>query len=66
MCFYEIKRPTVNLPIPHEKLCKIPLAPGDLLRHLEQLWDEVQTLKREVEKLKRKSDGKQRDFDDRE
>lgn len=46
-----------GLPMPHDKLCKIPLEPGDLLRHLEQLWDEVQALKREVRLLKGKNDG---------
>lgn len=43
-------------PMPHKKLCKLPQERGDVLRHLEQLWDEVQVLKREVSELKRKSD----------
>lgn len=47
----------VGVPQPHESLCKVKCENGDLLRHLEQLWDEVQKLKREVRDLKRgKSD----------
>lgn len=47
----------VGVPQPHESLCKVKCENGNLLRHLEQLWDEVQKLKREVRDLKRgKSD----------
>lgn len=41
----------VGHPIPFEKFCKIR---GDLKRHIEQLWDEIQKLKYRVEILERK------------
>ncbi len=40
-------------PMPHEKLCKIDISNGMLLRHIEQLWDEIKRLERKIDKIKR-------------
>jgi regulator of replication initiation timing len=51
-----------DAPMPHQEICKIPLESGDLLRHLEQLWDEVQRLKKAVRELKAENKELQADI----
>jgi hypothetical protein len=57
---YQHKTHAYNVGVPqsHESLCKVKCENGDFLRHLEQLWDEVQKLKREIRELKKsKNEG---------
>ena len=37
-----------NQPMPFENLTKVK---GDWIRHIEQLWDEIKTLKAQIKKL---------------
>lgn len=42
-------------PMPHEKLCGLEFDnTGDLIRHIEQLWDETKKLKERVKILEKR------------